>query len=58
MHIWGEKIYGIKNACEHYYHKDIRNITNEELVSLIMLSYNPIRYKMGSEENKNKTLKY
>jgi hypothetical protein len=53
----GEKIYGIKNACEYYYHKDISNITNDELVSLIVLSYNPIRYKMGSEENKNKTLK-
>jgi hypothetical protein len=53
----GKGIYGIKSACEHYYHKNIRDITNEELVSLIVLSYNPTRYKMGSEANKNRTLK-
>jgi hypothetical protein len=53
----GENIYGIKNACEYYYQKNIRDIENKELVSLIVLSYNPTRYKINSNENKNRTLR-
>jgi hypothetical protein len=53
----GENIYGIENASEHYYHKNISDISNEELVSLIVLTYNPTRYKINSEENKYRTLK-
>jgi hypothetical protein len=53
----GENIYGIKNASEYYYHKNISDLANDELISLSLLLRNPTRYKINSEENRNKTLK-
>jgi hypothetical protein len=54
--IWmGENIFGLENACMQYYQKTIKNITNEELFSLLVLSWSPQRYKLNSEENIRKT---
>jgi len=54
----GENLLGIKNACDYYYQKNIKDISNEEFISLVVLSYNPQRYKINSEENKQKTLHF
>jgi hypothetical protein len=55
--LWmGENIRGIENASEYYYQKNVKNISNDELVSLILLSKNPSKYKINSEENINSTL--
>ena len=48
----GENIFGIENACKHYFEKEITNLSTDELVSLIVLSYSPTRFKINSEENK------
>jgi hypothetical protein len=53
----GENIYGIKNGSKRYFNKEINELSNEELVSLIVLFKNPTRYKMETEENKNRTVK-
>jgi len=53
----GENIYGIKNASKHYFNKEVSDLSDEELISLIVLSYAPTRFKIGTEENRNRTLK-
>ena len=51
----GLGIFGFKNASEYYYNKEIKELTNEELISLRVLMDNPGYYKIGSEENKIRT---
>ena len=53
----GENIFGIKSASEYFFEKNIKDISNEELISLIVLSCNPETYKVNNEENKSRTLK-
>ena len=52
----GHNIYGINNACEYYHQKNIKDISDEELISLVIFSNSPTKYEINSEENKNKTL--
>jgi membrane carboxypeptidase/penicillin-binding protein PbpC len=54
--IWmGENIFGLENACMEYYRKTITDITNEELISLLVLTRGSQMYKLNSERNINKT---
>ena len=53
----GKDIYGIENAAKYYYQKNIMDISDEELISIILLSNNSTRYEINNEENKNKTFK-
>ena len=53
----GEGIFGINNASEYYFNKSIKDITDEELVSLIVLFNNPSRYRINTDENKERTLR-
>ena len=50
----GNEIYGIFDASEYYYSKNIDDLTIEELVSLIILINSPTRNAIGSLFSYNK----
>ena len=41
---WGKSIYGITDAALHYYNKGLRELDDEEKLSLITIMANPIDY--------------
>jgi hypothetical protein len=49
----GNNISGIINASEYYYNKNINNLTDRELISLVLL-FNSRRYIIGSDYSENK----
>jgi hypothetical protein len=51
----GNGIYGIENASKYYYNKIIEDLTEKELISLVLLSLSSTRYKIGGENSENKT---
>jgi membrane carboxypeptidase/penicillin-binding protein PbpC len=51
----GNNIYGLENASEHYYNKKIDDLTEKELVSLLLLSKSPSLYKIGETFTETKT---
>jgi hypothetical protein len=53
---FGENIYGIKDASKYFFEKEPQNLSTEELVSLIVSLRSPVRYKIGTEENKREVL--
>lgn len=42
---WGDGIFGIEAAANHYYHKSAKNLTGLEAAHLASVLPNPIRYK-------------
>ena len=51
----GNNIYGLINASEYYYNKNINDLTERELISLALLFTSPSQYKIGEIISENKT---
>ncbi|MCL2801376.1 MAG: transglycosylase domain-containing protein [Treponema sp.] len=45
---YGNGVYGIINASEYYYNKKINDVTEKELISLILLNLGSNRFEIGS----------
>jgi len=41
---WGKDIYGVKNASNYYYKKEIDQLTNDEIFRLITILASPVKY--------------
>ena len=52
---FGNNIYGLKNAAKYYYSKDIKNLTDYELISLIALWNKPSIYSNNIDKWNNNT---
>lgn len=55
---FGNGIYGVKDAAQYYFNKDIKNLSNEEAIMLACIpkspnNYNPIANKEASEKRFN-----
>jgi membrane carboxypeptidase/penicillin-binding protein PbpC len=50
----GNNIYGLEDAGEYYYNKNISNLTDRELISLVILCESPSLYKIGEIYSENK----
>lgn len=51
----GPEIYGIEHAGRHYFSKEVKDLSNEELISLVISLPSPIRFGIGTEMNKART---
>jgi len=45
---WGKGIFGIKGAAEYYYGKGVSELSMEEMVELVTILPNPIKYGPGN----------
>ena len=52
---YGNGVYDIRNAAEYYYNKNIKEVTENELISLTLLNFSSNRYEIGSLHSKEKT---
>jgi len=50
----GKDIYGFENACEYYYNKKLKDVTEKELISIALSFKNPMCW-IGSNESEYKT---
>jgi hypothetical protein len=51
---YGNGIYNLENAMEYYYKKNLKNITERELIAMILLLSSPTRYEIGSNYSETK----
>ena len=48
-------IYGFENASKYYYSKNAKDLSEIELISLVILYFSPSRYEIGSHASESKT---
>jgi hypothetical protein len=49
------KIFGMEDACKHYFNKKLIDVTDKELISLSLLMFSPRKYGIGYEISEEKT---
>ncbi len=54
---WGQGVYGVPAAAQYYFKKDIRKLSGEEMVKLVVILPNPVKYDM-TNFYKNKILNH
>ena len=50
----GDNIFGFANASNYYYEKNTIDLTERELISIVLLSLSPVLYKIESEYSERK----
>lgn len=53
---WGKKVYGVQDASQHYYRKNISKTTTDQQMRLITILASPIKYSPNTL-HKNRLLK-
>ncbi len=54
-HVWfAENVKGFRNAANHFYHKDISELSEDEFISLMAMPVSPRKYNIVSNPKNNR----